>query len=293
MLFCMDIMGMQQESSLILTPNDVLYKIMHDSSLQSIGRLRQTCKLYSNDDDTSPTCISRVMSSLHGKYSVAYVDMIEALEINSQVLKSVDPYHAKYEDLPKDRLFPCLRYFAKKKDHEIFDLCYNIQKNQIDGLSYDLLLTRASFSAYCDLASFLIIEKNINPSSLKIKNYLFLDASKNNDSALAKVLIEKGAKINYTNSYELKTALHWASINNNLELAKFLIENKANINLVDQEGISSLDIMKNKPEFKELIDSLPFFDRNYVVIQQGMFCSAILVAGVTVGGLIYAKKFSR
>ena len=56
---------------------------------------------------------------------------------------------------------------------------------------------------------------------------------------IAKLLVEKGAKVNVRN-FEKWTPLHMAATYNRIELAKFLLENGAYLNARDEDGKTSL-----------------------------------------------------
>jgi len=269
--FCIDIIGMQQENKLTLVPDDVLYKITHDCSLQSIGRLKQTCKEHSNDDIDSRYYAGRLMCGLGKNSSEAMVELKHSKN-NIQCRK-------------------LLKYFAKKNDTVMFCFCQLLPKAYMissDGLFLDATSEK---NHDIDVANFLVMQKQIYlnsswPAGTSENRCLYL-ACAYGRIALVKKMIWYGANVNYTSNY---TSLHFTCMNGNVELAKYLIDNGADVNIVDVEGNSSLDIMKTKPEFKELIDSLPFLEKNFRVIRNIAMPLALVVGGV---GFIFYAKISK
>lgn len=312
MVLSMNIIGMHQESSLMLMPHEMIYHITHHCSLESIGRFKQTCKKYSNDDIDSDYYTGRLIFGLNKESSMAAFGLVRELgeerEENNQNNR-VQKQHLRF-----------LQYFAKKEDQEMFDFFYSIPTIYFSyQLNYYDLLIYAFRVDDGDLANFLINHKKVDfnmakdstlwlacwrnnnksakiliemganvdyaPDSNSIAPLWFACARGNNE--LAKMLIEMGANINYASEHCLGTSLHRACDNGNVELAKYLIENGADVNIVDVKGNSSLDIMKTKPEFKELVDSLPFLEKNFRVIRNATVPLVVLVGGI--GCFLYAK----
>ena len=81
--------------------------------------------------------------------------------------------------------------------------------------------------------------------------------SEKNDVELAKVVIDKGANINYKDRNG-NTALHYCVYYKNYELMKYLVDNGANVNAQDNNGNTPLilAIMRDFEKFSDfLIDN--------------------------------------
>ena len=59
-----------------------------------------------------------------------------------------------------------------------------------------------------------------------------------------KILIEKGAEVNYQSQYDGYSSLHWAARKGDLEMIKLLIKNGAHINSVNKENQTPKDLAK-------------------------------------------------
>ncbi|XP_063963704.1 transient receptor potential cation channel subfamily A member 1 homolog [Lytechinus pictus] len=75
---------------------------------------------------------------------------------------------------------------------------------------------------------------------------------------MAKLLLEKGAKVNLTN-WNSETPLHHACIENHQLVAEYLVENGADLNSKDDEDLKPLQVAANHSSFDTIIGVL---DRN-------------------------------
>jgi len=96
-----------------------------------------------------------------------------------------------------------------------------IDSGNLQFVSY--LLIKKADPNYCN-------ESEITP---------LMAAAMNSDTNITKLLIRKGAFVNYMN-YKGERALQWSVIARQVEQLRILIENKADVNLKDENGISPI-----------------------------------------------------
>jgi len=99
---------------------------------------------------------------------------------------------------------------------------------------YFVIFTKSFYDLICNIISYLI------EYSMAILIY----ACSHNNTKLAKILIDKGAKLDLQNNNG-RTALTWSALtwsvcNNNTKLAKILIDKGANLDLQNNNGRSAL-----------------------------------------------------
>ena len=85
-------------------------------------------------------------------------------------------------------------------------------------------------------------------------------AAFNNDYALAKCLIDKGAYVNRTDDKGW-TPLHSAAMRNNIGVAKLLLKNGAFTHLTDPLGDTPLDVAKKATKWKDTWEMVALLEK--------------------------------
>ena len=107
-----------------------------------------------------------------------------------------------------------------------------------------------------DKVKFLVkhIDVNYKDPDPDTDDTLLMEAVKNNELAIAELLIEEGADVNHQNK-DGKTPLIRAAAYGNKEIADLLIKNGANLNASDLQNYTALmfAIEKDRPEIAKLL----------------------------------------
>jgi ankyrin repeat protein len=190
-----------------------------------------------------------------------------------------------------------------KKYKDNFELAKILVENganlgAVDGLT-SIFLGRALLRGCYEVIIKLLIEKRVNlngvtvyASSLMLNGCtpLFAAADKGCNIEIIKSLVDQGADVYATDKYK-KTVLHAACYGGNVETVNFLIKGGADCNVVCSYGRTPLDIMKKNPKFKELVDTLPFLDRNPRLIRNTI-ASLLVLGSMGACYYVYNKIFN-
>lgn len=156
----------------------------------------------------------------------------------------------KNEDIIKYIRNPSFDYallLVMEKQEEVYN--YVKSKDYIPNQKYVLNYSLMDIAAMRDLPDLieLLIAKGENVNSAGYNGISpLMNASMNNRTNALKLLINKGADINYqiknqdNDDYDGKTALHFAVMNDNKNCAYELLKNNANPNIKDQYGYTPL-----------------------------------------------------
>lgn len=156
------------------------------------------------------------------------------------ILKTIlDKFPPKIDDL-KSYMPDACRVGNLKIVKLLADKCHHLEGKYPD-ISSNLKL--AFDYGHADIAEFIFEKSSKSNKSLlrSLGRYSIHEACEKDNLAMAKLLIDKGCKIDKCNA-SLKTPLILAVENRNFEMAKLLIENGANINAVNIHDKTSLHL---------------------------------------------------
>lgn len=114
---------------------------------------------------------------------------------------------------------------------------------------FDKIFIRALNDNNLGLVNILLdmdLPKNINAcDNINNGNTALIVAAYRSNNEIAKLLIKKGADVNYSNKY-MKTALIYATITGNKPLVKLLIDNGADSKLIDTNNKCAYDYTRDR-----------------------------------------------